>query len=213
MAEKPQLLPVTVDLPIPAEYDMGNLLVVNPNPLPPTSPSTLEQTLLQTSRDGAQLLINQILSLPMSATQDGVFASLPDSVTLLPREKPLPKEKEETRWERFARQKGIAPKKREGKMVYDEATGEWVPKWGYGGKNKDSENDWLVEVNEKTPGGEDGDVRGAVRKERKERVKKNEMQQERNMREGAAKAKAAAGRVQKGSRGGFGGGRGGSRRK
>ncbi|ODQ50922.1 ribosomal biogenesis regulatory protein [Saitoella complicata NRRL Y-17804] len=198
-SEKPQF-PVTVDLPIPAEYDMGNLLVMNPNPLPPTSPSSLEQTLLQTTRDGAQLLINQILSLPMSATQDGVFAALPDAVTLLPREKPLPKPKEETRWERFARQKGIAPKKREGKMVYDEATGEWVPKWGYGGKNKDSENDWLVEVNEKTPGGEGGDdVRGAVRKERKERVKKNEMQQERNMREGAAKAKAA-GRVEKGGR-------------
>ena len=34
-------------------------------------------------------------------------------------------------------------------MVYDEATGEWVPKWGYKGINKKGDDDWIVEVDEK----------------------------------------------------------------
>lgn len=31
-------------------------------------------------------------------------------------------------------------------MVYDEATGEWVPRWGYKGTNDDGANDWLIPV-------------------------------------------------------------------
>jgi regulator of ribosome biosynthesis len=65
-------------------------------------------------------------------------------------------------------------------MQYDEATGEWVPKWGYKGANKAGENDWIVEVDEKKErelkgkGGEETGVRGVGRRERKERVKRGE---------------------------------------
>jgi len=31
-------------------------------------------------------------------------------------------------------------------MVYDEATGDWVPRWGYKGINDDGANDWLIPV-------------------------------------------------------------------
>ena len=65
-------------------------------------------------------------------------------------------------------------------MQYDEATGEWVPKWGYKGANKAGENDWIVEVDEKKErelkrkSGEEAGIRNISRKERKEKVKRGE---------------------------------------
>ncbi len=73
-------------------------------------------------------------------------------------------------------------------MVYDEATGEWVPKWGYKGKNKEGEGEWLVEVDEKKSKGEEGEegkgVRGEGRRERKESVRRNERRMRANERRG-----------------------------
>ncbi len=54
-----------------------------------------------------------------------------------------------TKWQQFAAKKGIKAKRKEGKMVLDEDTSEWVPKYGYKGINKKGESDWLVEVDEK----------------------------------------------------------------
>lgn len=65
--------------------------------------------------------------------------------TLLPRAKPLPRPKEPTKWERFAKAKGISHAVRD-KAVWDEERGEWVGRWGKGGKNKEGEEDWAVEV-------------------------------------------------------------------
>jgi len=64
--------------------------------------------------------------------------------------------------------------------VYDEEKGEWVPRWGYKGKNKKGEDDWLVEVDEKMwkregemyGGGKS--IRGEGRRERREQVRRNE---------------------------------------
>lgn len=111
--------------------------------------------------------------------------SLPPPTTPLPREKPVPAEKEKTRWEKFAAKKGIKDKKKEGKLVFDEETGEWVPKWGYKGKNKEGEGDWIVEVDEekeKQGKGEDGGVRSEGRRERKENIRRNERRQRANER-------------------------------
>lgn len=51
-----------------------------------------------------------------------------------------------TKWQAFAATKGIDPKPRRDRLVFDEETQEWVPKWGYKGKNKQLENQWIVEV-------------------------------------------------------------------
>ena len=139
--------------PQPYTFDLGTLLCTDPNPLPAgsTDPTTREATLQTTARDCAQALINQLLTTcPISrAADDGSLQlQLPAPETLLPREKPVPKEKEKTKWERFAEKKGIKGKKREGKMEFDEAKGDWVPKYGYKGKKTD-EGDWLVEVDDK----------------------------------------------------------------
>ena len=111
----------------------------------------------------------------------------------MPREKPLPKPKEPTKWELFAKKKGIAPKAKDGKLVFDEATKEWVPKWGYKGANKGVENDWLVEVDDKQED-KDKNPRGLSRAERVERIKKNERQQKKNERNAGKQIKMKVGK-------------------
>ncbi|KZF26799.1 ribosomal biogenesis regulatory protein [Xylona heveae TC161] len=178
--EKHQRLPVNVTKPTPYTFDLGNMLCNDPNPLSSTS----EDVLCDTARDAAQGLLNQLLSTcPIASTSAGVLLTLPAPETPLPREKPLPSDKPMTKWEKFAAKKGIKNKKRDTKLVYDEATGEWVPKWGYKGKNKAQENQWLVEVDEKKErAGEIGTERTASRHERKERVKRNERRMRANER-------------------------------
>ncbi|KAI9655686.1 MAG: Rhodanese- sulfurtransferase [Alyxoria varia] len=179
--------------PIPYTHDAGHLLVSDPNPLPDNNPS--EAVLAATARDATQSLLNHLLTTcpitnSKSGAGSGVHMSLPAPAFQLPREKRVPQPKAPTKWEQFAAKKGIGMNNkrkgqesagRAGKMVYDETSGEWVPKWGYKGKNKQEEESWLVEVDPKKErkameanGGTGLDPRAASRKERKERVKKNE---------------------------------------
>ncbi|KAF2092783.1 ribosomal biogenesis regulatory protein [Rhizodiscina lignyota] len=175
-ASTSQRQPITVEKAIPYTFDLGHLLANDASPLPP-NPS--EELLTSTARDAAQSLINQLLTTcELNSTSDGIAIMLPTTSTPLPREKSVPAEKEPTKWERFAAKKGIKAKRNDERAnkVYDEEKGEWVAKWGYKGKNKDGENNWLVEVDEKKEraSGEAGDVRKENRQERKDRVKRNE---------------------------------------
>ena len=171
---------MVVNKPTPFTFDLGHLLANDPNPVPADAD---EETLAATARDAAQALINQLLSTcEIKSTSEGVHLVLPAPSTPMPREKPIPAAKEPTKWEKFAAKKGIKDKKRDGKMVYDEATGEWVPKWGYKGKNKEGDDQWLVEVdeNKERETGEAHDQRAEGRRERKERVRRNERKQRAN---------------------------------
>lgn len=200
MSSEKEYKPVTVDKPIPNTYDLGNLATFDPNPLDnekllSKDESIKEDHLQSVTRDNVQLLINQILSLPVKTTTETHGSStgqnstmtliqLPEPTTILPREKPIPKAKPLTKWQQFAARKGIKPKAKDGKMVYDEDTGEWVPKWGYKGKNKLIDDQWLVEVDDKVKNTEDEliDPRTLKRAERKKLIKKNELQHKRNLR-------------------------------
>ncbi|KAL9122877.1 MAG: hypothetical protein Q9187_000566 [Circinaria calcarea] len=181
----PERLPVSVTKPIPYTFDLGNLFCSDANPLP-TKPTDAQ--LASVARDCAQALINQLLTTcPIhSHPTEGVLLTLPPCTTPLPREKPLPAQKKETKWEKFAKKKGIKDRKRaEGKMVYDEEKGEWAPKWGYKGRNKDGEGDWIVEVDvkkeEKVQSKGDGStLRGEGRRDRVEKVKRNERKRRAN---------------------------------
>ena len=68
-------------------------------------------------------------------TDQGVVAGrlveLPPPRTRLPREKPLPQPKALTRWEAYAKEKGIVKRKRSAR-VWDEDAGEWRGRHGYG---------------------------------------------------------------------------------
>lgn len=111
---------------------------------PPKS-SNLEEYLKTLARDGTQALINALYALPTTSSPDGALAKLPPPVYQLPRAKPLPKPKPPTKWERFAKAKGIQKKKTE-KKVWDEEKQDWVNSWGRGAKNKEKEDQWLTEV-------------------------------------------------------------------
>lgn len=192
LAEKPKL-PVAVEKPTPYTFDLGLLLASDPNPLPVLDDaSTKEQTLAEVARDGAQSLINQLLTTcPITSTNDGVLLTLPQPSTRLPREKPVPQPKPPTKWERFAAKKGIKPKTREQRQnkVFDEDSGEWKRKWGYQGMNKKGENDWAVEVdmNKEKERKEGTSVRGDGRRERKEKMRRNERKMRKNEREAAGR--------------------------
>lgn len=175
---------MNVDKPTPFTFDLGNLLANDPNPVQ-LNPDNKEETLAANARDAAQALINQLLSTcELKSTTDGVHLVLPQASTPLPREKSIPAEKAPTKWELFAKKKGIDNKKKDTKLVFDEATGEWVPKWGYKGKNKEGDNEWLVEVDEKKEKetGQAHDARAESRAARKDRIKRNERKQRANER-------------------------------
>ena len=85
---KPSKLPVQVQKPTPYTFDLGLLLANDPNPLVLTTKANLEEDLAATARDGAQALLNQLLSTcPIASTPNGVLLSLPGIETRLPREK------------------------------------------------------------------------------------------------------------------------------
>lgn len=187
---KPKL-PVAVEKPTPYTFDLGHLMAEDPNPVE-LDHAALEQSLAELARDGAQSLINQLLTTcPLTSTTDGVLLSLPQPSTRLPREKPVPQPKPPTKWERFAAKKGIKAKTREQRknLVYDEESGEWKRKWGYQAMNKKGENDWVVEVDMEAERKrkEGTTIRGDGRRERKERVKRNERKMRKNERIAAAK--------------------------
>jgi len=129
------------------------------------------------ARDNSQLLMNGIFSLPTTRVEDGVVANLPKPTTPLPREKHIPKAKPETRWEKFAKEKGIQ-KRKKSKMVFDETYLEYRPRHGYKRAN-DQLNDWLIEVPNSADPMEDQFEKKA--KEKRERVEKNQKKSEKRI--------------------------------
>jgi regulator of ribosome biosynthesis len=139
---------------------------------------------LELTRDNTQLIVNELFKLPVSSADAGVLATLPARTTVLPREKPLPKDKPLTRWEKFAKTKGILNRKRD-RMVYDEDSGEYKPRWGYQAKDADKvADDWLLPVPDHADPFEDQYAK--AREEKKGRVDKNTKRQRRNEEEGTA---------------------------
>eukprot|EP00327_Prymnesium_parvum_P018752 CAMPEP_0113265360 /NCGR_PEP_ID=MMETSP0008_2-20120614/19457_1 /TAXON_ID=97485 /ORGANISM="Prymnesium parvum" /LENGTH=279 /DNA_ID=CAMNT_0000114167 /DNA_START=27 /DNA_END=866 /DNA_ORIENTATION=+ /assembly_acc=CAM_ASM_000153 len=147
-----------------------------------------------------QLLSNKLYELLHAAHDKGAIP-LPPPQFPLPREKPVPEAVPLTRWERFAKEKGIVKKKRS-KMVWDEATQLWAPRYGFGRANnpKESTSDWLVEAKP----GDDGSVDPFEAKadERKMRLSKQKKQEERNRLEAAhaASSRSSAINLQKDER-------------
>jgi len=195
--------PTAFNKPIPYTLNLTHLSAVDPNPLPPASEllassESQDQTLKNIARDGAQTLLNALLTqCPIHSTPDGVSLTLPppEPNTHLPRWKPLPKPKEPTKWELFAKAKGIGKyggsakggatlEEKRRNLVYDETKGEWVKKWGYKGRNQEGGSDWLVELDDKkmTAEEEGRGVRGESKRERMERMRRQERKERNNRR-------------------------------
>ncbi|KAF8735446.1 hypothetical protein AX14_002031 [Amanita brunnescens Koide BX004] len=176
----------SVEKDIPLDADPGCLAVTDLNPIDEESySSNLEEHLQLLARDGTQALINALYALPTTSSPDGPLAQLPPPVYQLPRAKPLPKPKPPTKWERFAKAKGIQNKRKE-KKVWDEEKQEWVNRWGKDAKNKETEAQWLTEVPHNAD--IDHDPGKEARQERKARIAKNEKQRQQNLAKAAGQA-------------------------
>lgn len=82
------------------------------------------------SRDNTQLLLNQVWELPTERIEEAIVVRLPQPTTVLPRSKPVPKPRPLTKWQEFAKAKGIQKKKKD-KLQWDEQLQKWVPLYGY----------------------------------------------------------------------------------
>jgi regulator of ribosome biosynthesis len=119
-----------------------------------------------------------VFDLPVESSELGPLATLPREEMRFPREKRIPEPKPETKWAKFAKEKGIKKKKKE-RMVFDEEQQEFRPRYGYKGANKTIEEHAVVEVKS----GQDrfADPWAAAKEEKKARAAKNKDQQIRNL--------------------------------
>lgn len=177
--EAERLKSISVVKELDLEFDVGNLLAVDKNP---TTACELKEknkdaVLQALARDNTQLLINEIWKHPSERVDEVIVVKLPEPTTPLPREKPVPKARPPTRWEQFAKLKGIQKKKKTN-LVWDEVHKEWKRRWGYK-RAKDSTKEWLIEVPSTSDPNED---QFAKRNQAKnERVAKNEFNRLKNI--------------------------------
>lgn len=81
------------------------------------------------ARDNTQLLLNKVWDLPTERLEEAIVVRLPPPTTSLPRAKPVPKPKPLTKWQEFAKAKGITKNKKD-KLKWDEQVQKWVPLYG-----------------------------------------------------------------------------------
>jgi len=119
---------LTYDLKHMAAYDIA-----------PQPSKASEQDFLLYTRDSVQLLVNHMFGLGKNRIEEGMVVQLPtDEVFRLPRQKPVPKAKAPTRWTKFMEDRNMRKRKRS-RLVYDEASGDWLPRWGYRSAKKGKE--------------------------------------------------------------------------
>lgn len=164
-------------------YDLGRLAAFNTTPVPKMN-MTDGKVMGERARESIQFIVNRLFALPSERAQFGRLASLPAPTTVVPREKPVPKPKPLTRWESYAKEKGIQKKKKE-RMKFDERAGEFRPIWGYKKAGAD-DGPPIMEAGQ----GDDGSVDPFERKkeEKKDRLKKQSNREKRNAEEAGGKA-------------------------
>eukprot|EP00466_Bigelowiella_natans_P018734 jgi/Bigna1/146013/aug1.107_g20721 len=165
-------------LPDP-EYDIGNLVCLDTAAFTPRDSTTIDEDIRLRAQKNVQGLIGRIFVLPTEPPPygNGRVATLPTPTTKLPREKPVPKPREQTTWEKFAKLKGIQKRKKD-KIVFDETKQEWRRTYGYK-KANDINETWAIPAK---AGENDGmDPWERAMKEKKERVDHNKKRQLQNL--------------------------------
>jgi len=159
------------------------LAMFDPVPVDPQELKNDESNYLKAqARENVQLAINKLFSLPVSKREKGemgVYVELPLRTTIIPREKPVPQVRPMTKWEKFAKEKGITNTKKKEMNVLDENTGEIRPRFGFNRAGKEGDEDWAIEFKP----GDDPTVDPFTKKkqEKKERVLKNEKARKANI--------------------------------
>lgn len=176
------------------QIDLGNLMAYDPNHRFQSTPSSREDLVRQCLEKGTELvqaITDSLFSLPCTEDRDGPIVKLPPPTTKLPREKHLPRPKPPTKWEEFAKMKGIK-KRKKNKRVWDEQTGTWKRTHGYDRVNDDRDIP-ILDAKATDEVGEDPFAKRNA--EKKERVKKQEKNRLENLKR-AAKTGALPSHIQ-----------------
>eukprot|EP00923_Selenidium_pygospionis_P046358 GHVN01079933.1.p1 GENE.GHVN01079933.1~~GHVN01079933.1.p1 ORF type:complete len:318 (+),score=42.72 GHVN01079933.1:272-1225(+) len=107
-----------------------------------------DQSIRSLSQANLQLLCNQLHLLPNTRKEESMVTSLPPATFKLPRSQPVPENdsRPKTRWEKFAQEKGIVKRKRS-RMVFDEATESYAPRYGaYSIKKREERGRAIIEL-------------------------------------------------------------------
>eukprot|EP01035_Chromulina_nebulosa_P017191 gene17191-22710_t len=160
-------------------YDVYNLTACDYHPIKlPDNLEEVELFIQELATDNCQRLIKKIFECPIEKTELGPLAVLPSESFILPREKRIPDPKPETKWEKYAKEKNIKNKKRD-RMIFDELTQEWKPRFGYKRINGGLDDVPIVEVK---PGQDpNADPWEIDRKSKKEKIQKNILSKEKNV--------------------------------
>eukprot|EP00741_Cyanophora_paradoxa_P019265 tig00000215_g18600.t1 len=170
--------PAMTERELDLQFDLGNLACFDPGPLDAKAlkSSKKDEYLKSHARDCVQLLLNKLFELPTRSAEVGRVAELPPPTTVLPREKPIPKGKAKTKWQKFAEQKGIVKRKR-GRMEFDDATGEWKPRWGYGRAAREETDAWVIPAKQgEDPSQDPFDKRAEAKREKMSKQEKRRME-------------------------------------
>ena len=170
--------PIIVEKPLALELDLGNMLAIDNNQIDPAELNSPEK-LLSLARDNAQLLLNAIWDLETIRVEDAVTAKFPPPSYILPREKPVPKPKVLTKWEKYAKEKGIDKKKKKDRLVWDDVVQKWVPQFGYKKAQAEADKNWAIPVKHNADSYEDPYEKLA--EDKREKAAKNELQRLRNL--------------------------------
>jgi regulator of ribosome biosynthesis len=147
-------------------FDLKNLVAVNSHPLQESelfrskkkkdekrtidtaSSSLNEDYLLEKATEGCAQLIEALWQLPTERSDAGPLMSLPTyDVLEIPRALPPPPPKAPTKWEQFAKERGIPlNKEKRSRKVWDEATETWKHRHGYDKANNTAEKWPIMEV-------------------------------------------------------------------
>lgn len=165
------------------DFDVGLLTAWDPDAIAlPKHGTAREEYFKCLARDNAQVVLNRLYSLEDTEIVEGErVLKMPEPKTILPRAKSVPKPKEPTKWEKFAREKGIKSKssKTRDNLVWDDAARKWVPRFGYNKVKNDEQKDWLIEIPDQAD--PNVDYFAKKKEDKKERVAKNKFQQLRNI--------------------------------
>lgn len=173
---------IHIEKPIELELDLGNLLAVDNNQIENSrllNRDERDDFLKDLARENTQLLINSIWSLPTERVEEVIVAKFPPPTYKLPREKPLPLPKVPTKWEKYAKEKGITKSKKKDRLIWDDIVKKWVPQFGYKKKQVENEKNWCIPIKE----GPDPVLNPHEKmvEDKKEKSAKNELQRLRNL--------------------------------
>ncbi|KAM7266782.1 hypothetical protein ACFE04_008948 [Oxalis oulophora] len=159
------------------EVDLGHLLAFNPNHQFQSNPSSRKELVDECLAEGTKLvqkIIDGLFNLPSTEALEGPLVRLPAPTTKLPREKHLPRPKPPTKWEVFAKTRGIKNRKKD-KVLWDQTTHSWKRSYGYDRVNDDNDVPIIEAKATDVPGEDPFAKRQEDKKKRVDKTEKNRL--------------------------------------